>query len=32
MSENITAAVLGLKFAYEEEHVFFGLLNLANFT
>jgi hypothetical protein len=32
MSNNITAFVLGLHFAYEGEHVIFGLLSLANFT
>jgi hypothetical protein len=32
MSNNITAFVLGLQSAYEEEHVIFGLLSLANFA
>jgi hypothetical protein len=32
MSNNITAFVSGLKFAYEGEGTIFGLLNLANFT
>jgi hypothetical protein len=32
MSNNITAFVLGLQSAYEEEHVIFGILSLANFT
>jgi hypothetical protein len=32
MSNNITAFILGLKSAYEEEHMIFGLLSLANFA
>jgi hypothetical protein len=32
MPQNIAAFALGLQSTYEEEHVAFGLLSLANFT
>jgi hypothetical protein len=32
MTNNITAFILGLKSAYEGEHMIFGLLSLDNFT
>jgi hypothetical protein len=32
MSNNIPAFILGLKSAYEGEHMIFGLLSLANFA